>query len=159
MASSGMLRRVALVVTDVSEELSAYIIGVTRSSSETSGLTKATRRNISEDAILHSHGRENLKSYMVGIRPTNVAEELAACIFKMEEVPKRLYLCTERQGPISQKTMIVIYIVLRTCDIRGFCFIPTRGTINTEFCTITTVYFEADGLPTERISVRSRLKM
>jgi hypothetical protein len=30
MASSGMLRRVALVLTDVSEEFSASIIGVTR---------------------------------------------------------------------------------------------------------------------------------
>jgi hypothetical protein len=33
------------------------------SSSETSVLTRATRRNITEDAILHSHRRENLKSY------------------------------------------------------------------------------------------------
>jgi hypothetical protein len=34
------------------------------SSSETSVLTTATRRNSPEDAILHSHRRENLKSYM-----------------------------------------------------------------------------------------------
>jgi hypothetical protein len=81
MVSSGMLRGVALVGTDVSEELSASFIRVTRlgelrtmlvtasvfpsspilvtlmkealSSSETSFLTRATRRNIPEDTILH----------------------------------------------------------------------------------------------------------
>jgi hypothetical protein len=84
MASSGVLRRVALVRTDVSEELSLVFLRSVRrllvtgsvvpsstilvtsmkealSSSETSVLTRATLCNIPEYAILHSHGRENLK--------------------------------------------------------------------------------------------------
>jgi hypothetical protein len=50
-----MLRRVALVRTDVSDELTAY---------ETSGFTRATQRNILEGAILYSHRRKTLKSYL-----------------------------------------------------------------------------------------------
>jgi hypothetical protein len=80
MASSGMLRHVALVRTDVSEELSTSFIRATRigelrttlavtsnrrsmrlvtlmkealSTSETLVLTRATRRNNPEDGILH----------------------------------------------------------------------------------------------------------
>jgi hypothetical protein len=36
-------------------------------SSETSVLTRDTRRNSPEDTILHSHRRENLKSYTANI--------------------------------------------------------------------------------------------
>jgi hypothetical protein len=92
MASSGMLRHVALLRTDISEELSALVflrslrqlllatsvvpsspIFVTLmkealSSSETSFPTRVTRCNIPEDAILYSHRCENLKSYLVNAR-------------------------------------------------------------------------------------------
>jgi hypothetical protein len=92
MPSSEMLRRVALVITNVTKELSASIIRVTRigsvlrllvtanavsslpilvsliidaiRSTETSVLTRATRPNIPEDGTLNSHCRENLKSYI-----------------------------------------------------------------------------------------------
>jgi hypothetical protein len=93
MASSGMLRRVALVRTDVSEERSASFIRVTRigelgttlavtsnqrklrrntmmkealSSSEMTVLTRATRCNIPEDTILHSH-RSDLRPQILRI--------------------------------------------------------------------------------------------
>jgi hypothetical protein len=78
MASSGMLRRLALIRTDVSEELSASFMRVTRlselitvsvvpissilvtlmeealNSSETSVLTRATRRNVPEYGIFRT---------------------------------------------------------------------------------------------------------
>jgi hypothetical protein len=109
MASSGMLRRVALVRTDVSAELSASFLRVTRigelgktlavtstvpsspilvtlmkealCSSETSVLTRATRRNIPEDAILHSHRREKLKSYMVELELARETEAGPASLY------------------------------------------------------------------------------
>jgi hypothetical protein len=44
-------------------------------SSETSVITRATRRNNPEDTILHSHRRENLKSYKKISRLTVILED------------------------------------------------------------------------------------
>jgi hypothetical protein len=69
-----MWRCVALVRTEVSEDIIVYIIRVTgifglettleaTSDRRTPVLTTATRRHIPEDDIFHCHRRENLKSY------------------------------------------------------------------------------------------------
>jgi hypothetical protein len=57
-----MLSGVALVRTDISEEPSAFIIKVTRIGEL--GKTLAVTSNNPEDDVLHSHCRENLKSYI-----------------------------------------------------------------------------------------------
>jgi hypothetical protein len=136
-----MLHRLALVRTDISEELRASFIRVTRigelgktlavtskyllylrslrrllvtaslvpsspilvtlikealSSSETSVLTRATRRNIPEDTVLHSHRRENLKSYI-----TVIAETL-----KQFHVRQFLLLLTQWRGVERGRTRV-----------------------------------------------------
>jgi hypothetical protein len=63
MPCSEMLRRVPLVRTDFSEELRLHHQEAL-CSSETSVLTRTTRRNIPEDDVLQSHRRQNHKCYI-----------------------------------------------------------------------------------------------
>jgi hypothetical protein len=76
MPSSGMLRRVAhtflcsvlrLLVTANVGSSSPIIVTMMMEEQrpfETTVLTRATRHNIPENGFLHSHRRENLKSYV-----------------------------------------------------------------------------------------------
>jgi hypothetical protein len=111
-----MLRRVALVRTDVSEDLSASFIRVTRigelgtTLAETSNrrtitdschpdeggakflrnicsYTRATRRNISEDGILHSHRRENLNLTSCFLSPRDPVRDIFLAVTNRETNP------------------------------------------------------------------------
>jgi hypothetical protein len=72
------------------------------SASETSVLRTATRRNIYEDAILHSHRRENLKSYI--------------CVLTVRFDGVRRLLVATNVVPSSPILVTLMMEALRSCE-------------------------------------------
>jgi hypothetical protein len=69
------------------------------SSYETSVLTRATRRNNPEDTILHSHRRENLKSYtLIHFTSTHFGPLLLLQGCRFEETLTYLFCKRPRAG-------------------------------------------------------------
>jgi hypothetical protein len=59
------VRRLLVTASVVpSSQILVTVMNEALSSSETSVLTRSTRRNVPEHAIFHSHRREDLKSYI-----------------------------------------------------------------------------------------------
>jgi hypothetical protein len=72
------------------------------SSSETSVLTRATRRNVPEDTILHSHRRENVKSYKESLYlraplPNLCSFEDCLCVWKLGLLFNGRRICLSRR--------------------------------------------------------------
>jgi hypothetical protein len=79
-------------------------------SSETSVFTKPTRRNIQEDAILHSHRREYLESYIllpylssgtafnIIIMSSVVILALIRGIYRSKKISANLALCARKHN-------------------------------------------------------------
>jgi hypothetical protein len=100
MASSEMLRRVALVRTDVSEELSASIIRVTRISEVGTTLTVTSNRR-------------TLLLVTVSVVPSS---QIVFTLMKEAPPPKRLFL-QEPHGNTSQKTVFFIVTAVKTSNL------------------------------------------
>jgi hypothetical protein len=85
-------------------------------SSETSVLTRATRRNNPEDTILHSHRRENLKSYNMKVHYRVQKSSPLFRLTRIGEVRKPLIITSNRSmlGRNSVRLLVTANVVRRS---------------------------------------------
>jgi hypothetical protein len=170
MVSSGLLHRVALVRTDVSEEHGASFIRVTKigelgttqaatsnrrtlwrntmkeapGSSETSVLTRATRRNNPEDTILHSQRRENLKSYMY----QNIPRQMHVSVISLDSLYVKICgTVSIYRGRAPKRKTIWLLVRRQTIPTAG------AGEVSAEFCCYRVLRVERNVTPLLLMSV------
>jgi hypothetical protein len=113
-------------------------------SSETSVLTRPTQRNIPEDSILHSHRRENLKSYWRFITAFTRALHL--------NLSWAWPIQSTTLNPISNGSILMLSIHLRlylpsalfpfgfpTNNLYSFLFSPIRATCPTHLILLDLI--------------------
>jgi hypothetical protein len=120
MVSSGMLRRVALVKTDVSEEHSVFFIRVTRIGELGTTLTVISNRRTLRRNTNRSVLRLLVTASVVPSSPILVTLMKTALI-----PPKRQFL-QELHGATSQKTPFFIVTAVKTSNLTEEIFPPKR---------------------------------
>jgi hypothetical protein len=129
MPSPGILRRVGLVRTDISEEFSASIIRVTRIGALGALAITINRRKLRRNTILY-YTTVFLRSVRRLLVTSNVVPSspiLVTLIIEEIHPPKRRFL-QEPHGLTSQKTAFFIATVVKASNLTLNLRVASRGT-------------------------------